>query len=406
MTNIDIKRVAAGVPAGGEFASHDRAEAGVALAQPTSCADCGEPTTEEPTRGGVCMPCADDSWQRCRDCGVVEELDGEGFAGRCGNCADVFESNPCSECGEPMRVGDDGVSHHIDFDERIDWEADRDHTPIAEVEEPTDPNETNIGFALGRANLDLADVESIRPLAGGTLLTLRQPHKSGGYDSISVTRGIHGEKVLRFTRAGSLHRLDGFAMESDESTPDFMKHTAWIDGHHQYPPGGEVWPNFSREGTVNTWTSSGSRRVIEDTDPVNGTITWYNDAGIHREGAPALYEAGKEPRWFSNGTEIADPWPKQATWVGSQQALIGGAHIPGEPIVDTQARLADHLARAARVKLLGAGVKITRRGDTLTVTVDAADRDMVRRIADSYNVVTSIDPAKAEREIDIRVVTA
>lgn len=407
MTDITINRVAAGVPTGGEFAPHDRAESDIALAAGDTCADCGASTADERTEDGVCMPCADDNWQRCRDCGVVEELDGEGFEGRCGNCADRFESAACIECGEPTTVGDDGVSHHIDFDERIDWEADRDHVAIPEQsEEPTDPTETMIGLALGRANLDLSDVHTISPLAGGIFIRLREPHKSGGYDGITVTNGMRGDKVLKFTKAGALHREDGFAMESDESSSDFMKHTAWIDGHHQYPPGGEVWPNFSREGVINTWTSSGSRRVIEDTDPVNGHITWYNDLGISRDGAPALFEAGKEPRWFQGGTEIANPMPKGGVWHGPEKGLVGGDFIDGEPIVETQKRIGEHLTRAIRTRLLTGEVSVKRRGETLTFTAKSEDREMLQRILDSYNRIWPAAPGERTTALDLKLVTA
>jgi len=41
----------------------------------------------------------------------------------------------CRECGEPMRISDAGVSHHVgDGPEEIDYSRDRDHTAVADEE--------------------------------------------------------------------------------------------------------------------------------------------------------------------------------------------------------------------------------------------------------------------------------
>lgn len=405
MSPHDIKRVHAGVPAGGEFAAHDRAEADLGLLDATACADCNSGTTDEPTPNGLCMPCADDDWQRCRDCGVVEPVDGEGYEGRCGNCADQHASLSCEECGEPMRIDDNGVSNHVDYDERIDWEADRDHVARAERDEHEAANDrdADISLALAGTGLGRDDILDTKPYVGGTLIRLKAPHRAGGYDAISVTGALGERRMVRYTRAGALHNAAGFAMVDEDGSSHELSCSAWIDGLHQPEPDEDGWSNFSREGTVNTWTSSGSRRVVHDTDPATGHMTWYNDAGIHRDGAPALFEAGKEPRWFQSGTEIPNPTPKSQVWADG--ALVGGDFVANEAITDTQARLTDHLARATRAKLIRP-VKVTRRKDTVTVTAVPEDHEYVARILDSYNSVTFTDPQNPERAVDVKVTAA
>lgn len=44
------------------------------------------------------------------------------------------EGSCCRECGNPMMVGDDGVSHHLSDDGWVDHDLDADHVAIAEVE--------------------------------------------------------------------------------------------------------------------------------------------------------------------------------------------------------------------------------------------------------------------------------
>ena len=40
----------------------------------------------------------------------------------------------CRECGERCKVLNNGVSHHVDADNNVDYDADSDHTAIPETE--------------------------------------------------------------------------------------------------------------------------------------------------------------------------------------------------------------------------------------------------------------------------------
>lgn len=131
-----------------------------------------------------------------------------------------------------------------------------------------------------------------------------------------------------------------------------------------------------------------------------------NDVGIHREGAPALFEAGREPRWFSGGTEIADPMPKGGVWHGPEKGLVGGDFVDGEPIVETQKRIGEHLYRAIRTRLLTGEVSVKRRGVTLTFTAKSEDREMLQRILDSYNRIWPAAPGVRTTALNLKIVTA
>jgi hypothetical protein len=41
----------------------------------------------------------------------------------------------CHQCGEPMFVNENGVTHHLDSDGRIDYDADAEHTPYSSEEQ-------------------------------------------------------------------------------------------------------------------------------------------------------------------------------------------------------------------------------------------------------------------------------
>jgi len=102
----------------GRFATQNRDEAIVELAEaigPPTCRVCGS-TDEVEDSDDRCDECIDVGREQCSECRGIFNEDGDGYDGMCGNCADRAEGPWFSECGERMRVNDNGTSEHLDDD--------------------------------------------------------------------------------------------------------------------------------------------------------------------------------------------------------------------------------------------------------------------------------------------------
>lgn len=403
-------RVPAGIPTGGQFASHNRPEPVFALGEEgrgyirpedydgddvdsyamkhhwgasdwehyyagraargeidNHCPDCGQSLADDlsdATDDGVCLPCAiPDTYSRCENCGEATEAPA---------------GSTCPPCVE------------------------------ANKDEPEDSLSDLATQALAAANLTADAVQSITPLAGGVIVRLREPHPRGGYDSITVTKTVGLQRFrTAFTKNGALHRLDDFALDEGGSYSGEMDFSAWVDGIRQTDPDPELGlSNFRREGSVNHW-SGGNWQVEHDTNPQNGYIRFKYDGDVHRDGAPAVFEASKEPRWFQHDTELPNPVPSAPTpIVSSSKTVVQGSNYePGEAPEKTAERLREKLTLAARAGWLSGAISVKRRGEKITLEVpDFIEPDRVRAIADSFNTYVAGNPATRQYERQIEVV--
>jgi len=102
----------------GRFTTQNRDEATVELAgaiDPPTCEVCGSSDVDD-SFSERCDDCIDKGTEKCSECGETYNGGGDGYDGMCGDCADRAEGPWCSECGERMRVNDNGTSEHLDDD--------------------------------------------------------------------------------------------------------------------------------------------------------------------------------------------------------------------------------------------------------------------------------------------------
>lgn len=164
------------------------------------------------------------------------------------------------------------------------------------------------------------------------------------------------------------HRTNGFAVESDDYTGLYF-----INGEPVGTPDGTTdfnLTNVDADGTQH-WTSAGGGRTA--IVRANGTTIFYQDYDVHREGGPAVVNADSTEAWFSNGTQIPNPWPAAPTLSEDTRAdtktAEGSRYVEGRPVKEIAAALKADIALALRAGTLD------RLGLTYTVSVNPNRRE-------------------------------